>query len=172
MRQYIVMAAVVGLLAAGGMSLMAQDTVNTNGTARVKFIEGMKERQEAKYAERMTRWQKKHDEFMAKFKEHLAKNSKMTDGEKAELTKFLDDQYSENKAFRQTQHDENMKFLDDLAGQGAGLSKDQIKQEIKDHFAKQKDENKAHRAEEKSERKAERAKIKADNQTTNAPAGN
>jgi hypothetical protein len=129
--------------------------------ARGERIEKSKAQREARHGERMEKWQKHHDETMAKLKERLAANKKLTEAEKQEVVTFFDTQYGENKTFRQKQFDENMKFLDEMAAK-TDLNKEQFREAIQAHFAKQHEENKSHRAEQAAERKAEHQKVRGE----------
>jgi hypothetical protein len=120
-----------------------------------------KEARDAKHDARMAEWQKRHDAFIANLTARLANNKKLTDAEKTDIVAFFEKQYKENVTFRSEQHDENMKFFDTLIG-GTDTTAEQIKAQLKAHFAKQKGENQEHRATQQAERKAEREKIKAE----------
>jgi len=165
----------VGVLAVSvfcviGATAMAADKPGGNANKGEKRAEKItekiaekKEARDAKHDARMAEWQKRHDAFIAKLKERLANNTKLTDAEKTDVVAFFEQQYKENVAFRSEQHEENMKFFDTLIG-GTDTTAEQIKAQIKAHFASQKSENQEHRATQQGERKAEREKIKAEKQ--------
>jgi uncharacterized protein YpuA (DUF1002 family) len=124
-------------------------------------IEQNKEKREARFNEHMAKWQQKHAEAVAKLKERLANNKRLTDEEKQEIVNFFEQQYKENREFRTAQHEETMQFLNSLGDQ-SDLTKEQVKEKIKAFVDQQKAENKEHREKQKEERKAERAKFKGD----------
>ena len=147
-----------------GATAMAADKPGENANKGEKRAEKIAERKEArdvKHDAKMVEWQKRHDAFIAKLTARLANTKKLTDAEKAEIMAFNEQQYQENVAYRSGQHEENMKFLDTLTGD---TTAEQIKAQVKAHFAKQKGENQEHRATQQGERKAEHEKIKVQKQ--------
>lgn len=103
----------------------------------------------------------KHTERITQLKEKLAK-SKLSQAEQTEAVNFAETQYKKNVAYRTTQHEENVKFLEGLKTQ-TGLTKEQLKTMVQEHFAKQKEENKKHREDQQAARKAERQKLRDEN---------
>lgn len=116
---------------------------------------------ETQYQENKAFTQQQHDENMAFLKEKLAKNTKLTDAQKTELTTFFESQYQENVSFRDKQHNENIAYFQSVANDST-LTIDQQKAKLKEYFAQQKSETKEHIQQQKSERKAERDKIATD----------
>lgn len=160
MKSYIGILAATCVVACGVVA-MAGEGAGDKAAKHAEKIGEIKQNREAKHAAKMTEWQTKHDGMVAKVKERLAANTKLTDAEKQDILDFINTQYTENVTFRNTQFDENLKFLDELAGM-ADLTRDQMKEKIKAHIEAQKAENKKHREEQKGERKAEHEKVKAE----------
>ena len=116
-----------------GATAMAADKPGARankGEKRAEKIAEKKEARDAQHDARMAERQKRHDAFIAKLKERLAINKKLTEAEKTDLVVFFEQQYKENVAFRSGQHEENMKFLDTVSGE-TSTTKDQIKAQIK-----------------------------------------
>ena len=116
---------------------------------------------ETQYRENKAFIQQQHDENMAFLNESLAKNTKLTDTQKTDLTTFFESQYQENVSFRDKQHSENIGYFKSVANDST-LTMEQKKAKIKKYFAAQKANIKGYMQQQKSERKAKRNKCTAD----------
>ena len=123
--------AVLGaVMVACAFSVRADGDAAAAGTGTEGKVEAHKAKMEARHQETTDAAAKRHEENMATLKEKLAKNKKLTDADKEEICKFVEEQYGENVSFRDEQFAENLKFLEEL-GNTDGLTKDQIKDKIK-----------------------------------------
>lgn len=133
--------------------------------------EAIKSHHDSQFAENKAFREKMHSENSAFLKEKLANNKNLTDAQKNELVSAMESQYQGNQAFRDQQHSENTAFLQGVAND-AGMTQEQRRQAIKDHFAKQRSEAKAHFEENKASRKALKDSIKNTSVTASNTSAN
>jgi len=132
-----------------------QSTKDLKGTEKTDAIV---QHRETQYQENKAFIQQQHNENMAFLTEKLAKNTKLTDAQKTELSTFFESQYQENVSFRDKQHGENIGYFESVANDST-LTFAQKKAKLKEYFTQQKSETKDHIQQQKSERKAERENI-------------
>lgn len=126
-----------------------------------KTLEGKSDEEKAKAiteyrktnrAEHQEFRQKMHTEKMAFMEERLAQNKKLTEAEKKDLLKFIEDQHIKRMAHREGQHAENYDLLSKIANDSS-LTPEQKKEAIKKNFESRRAENKEFHKMMRSERK-------------------
>jgi len=133
-----------------------------------KSLEGKSDEEKAKAiaeyhktnrAEHQEFRKKMHEEKMAFVKGRLDKNKKLTEAEKKDLMKFIEDQHIKGMAHREGQHAENYELLSKIANDPS-LTSEQKKEAIKKHFESQRTENKKFHKAMESERKEFKGNLK------------
>ncbi len=133
-----------------------------------KTLEGKSEEEKAKAiaeyrkahrAERQEFRKKMHEEKMAFLKDRLDKNKKLSDAEKEDLLKFIEDQHTKRMTHREGQRAENYDLLSQIANDPS-LTAQQKKEAIKEHFKAQRGENKEFHKTMGSERKEFKGNLK------------
>lgn len=105
--------------------------------------------------------QKAYEENMARLKDKLANNPKLTDAQKSELINTFEKRHQENMSYRERCHNENTAFFERIAND-VSLTPEQKKQAIQDYREKQKELSKQHWQQQRESGKVERERIKSE----------